>query len=83
MSGASKMRLATRLVFTGLPAGSAVNAGALTGSVWTGTVAQAEALVLTVAGDFAGTINTVIPATTPEGSETGVIRDVVSGVVKF
>ncbi len=58
------------VVFTGLPAGSAVNAGALTGSVWTGTVAQAEALVLTVAGDFAGTINTVITATTPEGSET-------------
>jgi hypothetical protein len=58
------------VVFTGLPAGSTVNTGALTGSVWTGSVAQAEALVLTAAGNFSGQIDTVITVTTPEGSET-------------
>ena len=56
--------------FTGLPPGSSVNGGALAGTRWTGTVAEAEALILTLPGNFAGTVDTEITVTTPEGAET-------------
>ncbi|MGI1663870.1 hypothetical protein ACRDNQ_16650 [Palleronia sp. KMU-117] len=56
--------------FAGLPAGTSVNGGTLSGSVWTGTVSEAEALVLTLPGDFSGSITNAITVRTPEGAET-------------
>lgn len=57
------------IAFSDIPAGTTVNAGTLTGTAWTGTVAQAEALVLSFPGDFSGTILSVTTVTTPEGDE--------------
>ncbi|MFV0334127.1 MAG: hypothetical protein ACK5JR_08675, partial [Tropicimonas sp.] len=54
--------------FTGLPAGAAVNGGTLSGSTWTGSVAEAQALQLDLPPDFSGDITANITATTPEGS---------------
>ncbi|MEE4187631.1 MAG: hypothetical protein V2I76_04185, partial [Roseobacter sp.] len=55
--------------FSSLPAGTTVNDGTLTGAVWTGSVAQAEALVLSLPGNFSGSILSVTTVTTPEGTE--------------
>ncbi len=68
----------TDLVFRGLvsirfddiPAGTTVNGGTLTGPIWTGTVPEAEALILSLPGDYAGEINAQVKVTTREGSET-------------
>ncbi len=56
--------------FTGLPAGTGVNGGTLSGNSWTGTAAEAEALTLAFPGDYNGTVVSVITVTTPEGSES-------------
>ncbi len=58
--------------FAGLPSGASVNGGVLAGDLWTGTVAEAEALVLTLPGDFSGSVTNTITVTTPEGAETTV-----------
>ncbi|MXU66670.1 Ig-like domain-containing protein [Oceanomicrobium pacificus] len=57
------------VTFTDLPAGSSVNGGKLTGMVWTGTVAEAEALTLTVPPNYSGSIPALISVTTPEGEK--------------
>ncbi|MEM9577397.1 MAG: hypothetical protein AAF999_10335 [Pseudomonadota bacterium] len=69
---ATDPRFAARVTidFTGLPAGTGVNVGTLTGSSWTGTAAEAEALALAFPGDYNGTVVSVITVTTPEGSES-------------
>ncbi|MEM0948598.1 MAG: hypothetical protein AAGK37_14460, partial [Pseudomonadota bacterium] len=58
------------IAFGGLPGGSGVNTGVLVGSVWTGTVAQANSLQLSLTGDFSGTVTTNIVAANVEGSES-------------
>ncbi|WP_234423730.1 hypothetical protein [Tateyamaria sp. Alg231-49] len=58
------------IAFNTLPAGTTANAGSLVGDDWTGTVAEAEALVLSLPGNYNGTIDSLITVTTPEGSET-------------
>ncbi|MEX0328027.1 MAG: cadherin-like domain-containing protein [Ruegeria sp.] len=68
----------TDLVFRGLvtvefgtlPPGTSVNGGTLTGATWTGTVPEAEALILSLPGDYSGEIDGTITVTTREGSET-------------
>ncbi|MFV0335665.1 MAG: hypothetical protein ACK5JR_16530, partial [Tropicimonas sp.] len=58
------------IAFTGLPANSSVNGGTLTGSTWTGTLEEANALTLTLPADYSGTITSAITATSPEGVVT-------------
>ncbi|WP_109311216.1 hypothetical protein [Ruegeria sp. AU67] len=53
-----------------LPAGTSVNVGILNGTVWTGTVPEAEALILSLPPNYSGQINTQVTVTTREGSET-------------
>ena len=55
--------------FSDLPAGTTVNGGQLTGNIWTGSVAQAEALVLSLPGNYSGSILNVVTVNSPEGSE--------------
>ncbi|MFC3615771.1 hypothetical protein ACFORG_18605, partial [Lutimaribacter marinistellae] len=54
----------------GLPAGATVNGGTLAGELWTGTVAEANALVLGLPGDYNGAILSKIEVRTPEGVES-------------
>ncbi|RBW53452.1 hypothetical protein DS909_14410, partial [Phaeobacter gallaeciensis] len=58
--------------FAGLPAATTANGGTLDagGGRWTGTVAEAEALVLSLPGDYSGAILSTITVTTPEGVES-------------
>ena len=56
--------------FDTLPLGTTVNGGTLNGTVWTGTVPEAEALILSLPPDYSGQINTQVTVTTREGSET-------------
>ncbi len=56
-----------QIAFTGLPDGTTASTGTLNGPAWTGTMAQANALSLTLPGDYSGTINTTITALSPEG----------------
>ena len=60
------------MVFTDLPRGTVFSNGAFdpATSIWTGTMAEANALTLDVPGDYSGTFSSVITATNPEGSET-------------
>lgn len=60
------------IAFGGLPGGTGVNGGTLNaaGDAWRGTVAEAEALILDLPGDFSGAILNLITVTTPEGAET-------------
>lgn len=58
------------ITFTDLPANSGVSTGSLTGSVWTGTVDEANALNLILPGDYSGTVTSVISVETPEGPVT-------------
>ncbi|MCH2095862.1 MAG: hypothetical protein MK160_12205 [Rhodobacteraceae bacterium] len=53
--------------FTGLPAGVSASRGTLTGSTWTGTAAQAEALELLFPGDYSGQVSAQIALISPEG----------------
>ncbi|WP_425044242.1 hypothetical protein [Primorskyibacter sp. S87] len=59
-----------QITYPGLPAGATFNAGTLTGEVWTGTVAEANALTLSFPGDYNGVLLSPIQVTTPEGTET-------------
>lgn len=56
------------ITFDSLPSGVTVNAGTLAGTIWTGSVAEAEALELHFPGNYAGAITAEIVASTPEGS---------------
>ncbi|WP_424930720.1 hypothetical protein [Amaricoccus tamworthensis] len=57
------------MLFVNLPAGATVNAGTLTGTVWTGSVAEATTpLELSLPGDYAGIIPVLIAVRTPEGA---------------
>ncbi len=55
------------VTFFGLPANATVNDGTIDGDRWTGTVAQANALVLRLPQDYHGVILNQITVTTPEG----------------
>ena len=55
------------ITFTDLPAGSGASEGTLNGAIWTGTVAEAEALNLILPGDYSGVIGAEITVETPEG----------------
>ncbi|WP_162798460.1 hypothetical protein [Sulfitobacter sp. SK012] len=65
----SDPRFAAEVVirFSTLPPLTGVNGGVLIGDDWTGTVAEAEALVLAIPGNYNGTILSIITVTTPEG----------------
>jgi len=56
--------------FDTLPTGTSVNGGTLNGAVWTGTVPEAEALVVSLPPNYSGEIGTEVTVTTREGSET-------------
>lgn len=64
--------------FDDLPTNTDVNGGTLIGNTWTGTVTEAEALVLELPEDFAGEINSVITAVSPEGEVETAQRIVVT-----
>ncbi|MBO9451285.1 hypothetical protein J7426_13520 [Tropicibacter sp. R16_0] len=59
-----------QIIFVALPQGTGVNGGTLTNNVWNGTVADAEALVLSLPGDYFGTFFHLITVVTPEGDES-------------
>ncbi|WP_412551932.1 hypothetical protein [Shimia sp. MIT910701] len=59
-----------KVTFLNLPAGATTNGGTLNSGVWTGTVAEANALVLTVPENYNGIIKSIIEVTTPEGFAT-------------
>jgi large repetitive protein len=58
------------ITFDTLPAGTTANTGTLTGDIWQGSVADAEALSLSLPADYNGTILSLITVQTPEGTET-------------
>ncbi|MBT8168344.1 cadherin-like domain-containing protein [Falsiruegeria litorea] len=62
----------------GLPTGTGVNGGTLTGTTWTGTVAQANDLILSLPPNYNGEILNLITVTTPEGVENTVQGVIVS-----
>ncbi|PRY25331.1 Ca2+-binding RTX toxin-like protein [Aliiruegeria haliotis] len=64
----SRFTTVVEITFAGLPRGASVNTGTLSGKTWTGSVAEAEQLELTLPGNFSGEITHTIVATTPEGS---------------
>ncbi len=57
------------IAFFGIPAGTKFATGSYdaTTGIWTGTVADAEALILGLPVDYNGTITSMITVTTPEG----------------
>ncbi|MEP3120230.1 MAG: hypothetical protein ABJS83_18725, partial [Alphaproteobacteria bacterium] len=57
------------IAFASLPTGSTANGGTLdvAAGLWTGTVAEAEALILSLPGNYNGTILSTITVITPEG----------------
>ncbi|MDP2582270.1 hypothetical protein Q8W37_20200 [Shimia thalassica] len=64
--------------FFGIPAGTGVNGGVLSGSSWTGSVAEANALVLSLPPNYHGEILNLITVTTPEGVQNTVQAVIVS-----
>ena len=56
--------------FTDLPAGATLTTGVLTGTVWTGSVADARALAIDFPGNYAGIVLANITVTTLEGSRS-------------
>ncbi len=68
------------MAFTDLPGGTTFSNGSFDSAtaIWTGTMAEANALTLDVPGDYSGTFSSVITATNPEGSETATQTFVVA-----
>ena len=82
---APRFSASVSITFFGIPAGTTFPTGSFDTStgVWTGTVAEAEALVLGLPGDYNGTIASFITVTTPEGQVTTpqvIVVDPVSDV---
>ena len=61
-----------RIDFAGLPVATTASTGALdvAAGLWTGSVAEAEALILSLPGDYNGAILHAITVITPEGTES-------------
>ncbi|MBK0328005.1 hypothetical protein I5535_11965 [Rhodobacteraceae bacterium F11138] len=57
------------IAYSDLPAGSAFSTGSYDSAtgIWTGTWQQANTLILTLPGDYSGTITSTITAVSPEG----------------
>lgn len=66
------------IAFTDLPANTVFNTGSFSVAtgIWTGTMAEANALTLGLPGDYSGSITSVITATNIEGSQTAT-QDIV------
>jgi len=57
------------ITFIGLPSGVTASTGTLTGTRWTGTPFEAEALTLGFPGDYSGQVTAEIAVISPEGRD--------------
>jgi hypothetical protein len=58
-----------RILFSGLPPDAIASTGTLRGPIWSGSVEEAQELVLDLPGNYNGTINSLVIVITPEGFE--------------
>ena len=80
VNAANTVATTASVTFTGLPAGATFNAGTLTNGVWSGTVAELEALTVTMPADAAANLTAAVKVNTLTGNEANTSATLNMGV---